>query len=270
MLSGGGEAATAEHEAAMREAHETIMALHRGFLATPYRPTGLSTSARAIVRLVDELQWLDAIIMTSRPLADGAELSRASCAVRSAAASVLEHAADRVDSPAASPDGLRLAMSGLREALDRLEQTATAELPVRRVPATAAPGATASQGQLAGEEQITEFVTSLDSSFRAQELSYAVSQIAHNIHLAVAAEQRGWLERMLGREPSNGLAGVLPAATERFMELVSSVDRQYLRLPGLFHEILNEPDRATWIDKFATAMLGFRPSPSESTMDGRP
>ncbi len=62
----------------------------------------------------------------------------------------------------------------------------------------------------------------------------------------------------------------LPAATERFMERVSSVDRQYLRLPGLFHEILNEPDRANWIDKFAGAMLGFRPSASETTMDGRP
>jgi alpha-beta hydrolase superfamily lysophospholipase len=50
-----------------------------------------------------------------------------------------------------------------------------------------------------------------------------------------------------------------PAATERFMERVSSVDRQYLRLPGLFHEILNELDRTTWIDKFATALLGWQP-----------
>jgi alpha-beta hydrolase superfamily lysophospholipase len=44
------------------------------------------------------------------------------------------------------------------------------------------------------------------------------------------------------------------------MERVSSVERQYLRLPGLYHEILNEPDRATWIDKFATAILAWRPS----------
>jgi alpha-beta hydrolase superfamily lysophospholipase len=32
-----------------------------------------------------------------------------------------------------------------------------------------------------------------------------------------------------------------------------------LRLPGLYHEILNELDRATWIDKFAAAFLGWRP-----------
>ncbi|HEY2733710.1 MAG TPA: alpha/beta hydrolase [Polyangiales bacterium] len=61
----------------------------------------------------------------------------------------------------------------------------------------------------------------------------------------------------------------LPSATERFMESVSSVDRQYLRLPGLYHEILNEPDRATWIDKFATAMLGWKPAASEPAMERR-
>jgi len=56
----------------------------------------------------------------------------------------------------------------------------------------------------------------------------------------------------------------LPKATERFMERVSSVDRQYLRLSGLYHEILNEPDRATWIDRFATAMLDWRPMLAEA------
>jgi lysophospholipase len=58
-----------------------------------------------------------------------------------------------------------------------------------------------------------------------------------------------------------------PAATERFMERVSSVDRQYLRLPGHYHEILNEPDRATWIDKFATAMLGWSSAPANAKME---
>jgi lysophospholipase len=61
----------------------------------------------------------------------------------------------------------------------------------------------------------------------------------------------------------------LPAATERFMERVSSVDRQYLRLPGLYHEILNEPERATWIDKFATAMLSWRSAPAEAKVEPR-
>lgn len=61
----------------------------------------------------------------------------------------------------------------------------------------------------------------------------------------------------------------LASATERFMERVSSVDRQYLRLPGLYHEILNEPDRATWIDKFATAMLGWRAAEQGANLESR-
>jgi hypothetical protein len=57
-------------------------------------------------------------------------------------------------------------------------------------------------------------ISSLDPSFRAQELSYIVSQIAGNIDLAAAAERRSWLEQLLGRRPA-GLAGPLAAAQER-------------------------------------------------------
>jgi lysophospholipase len=62
----------------------------------------------------------------------------------------------------------------------------------------------------------------------------------------------------------------LPAATERFMERVGSVDRQYLRLPGLYHEVLNEPDRANWIDKLAVALLSFRPARAGASAEAAP
>ena len=45
------------------DARAALTALSRTFLATPYRPTGLTTSARAGVRLVDELQWLGGIVL---------------------------------------------------------------------------------------------------------------------------------------------------------------------------------------------------------------
>lgn len=41
--------------------------LRTAFDATPYRPTGLSTSSRALVRLVDELTWLSTIVADSSP-----------------------------------------------------------------------------------------------------------------------------------------------------------------------------------------------------------
>jgi hypothetical protein len=66
----------------------------------------------------------------------------------------------------------------------------------------------------AAEEPVSEFITSLDPTFRAQELGFAVSLIARNIDLTAAAERRSWRERLLGRQPE-GLSGTLSAAQER-------------------------------------------------------
>ena len=57
-------------------------------------------------------------------------------------------------------------------------------------------------------------LSSLDPSFRAQELSFVVSQIARNVDLAAAAERRT-LDRPAARPPAAGLAGGLAAAQER-------------------------------------------------------
>src|SRR3954453_6896617 len=46
--------------------------LHATFFATPFRPTGLSTAARAAVRLGDELRWLSALIVEAMPETRGA------------------------------------------------------------------------------------------------------------------------------------------------------------------------------------------------------
>ena len=58
------------------------------------------------------------------------------------------------------------------------------------------------------------FITSLDPSFRAQELSFVASQVAGNVELAAAAARRTWAQRLLGRPPK-GVAGSLSAAQER-------------------------------------------------------
>ena len=105
-----------------------------------------------------------------------------------------------------SPDDLHEALAALEASLAGLERNATVDLPVGRASA---------RGQLkASEEQITEFVTSLDPGFRSQELSFAVSQIAANIDLAAAAERRSWYERVAGRQPA-GLTSTFAAAQER-------------------------------------------------------
>ena len=213
------------HEEAVAGAHTAVEALRRAFFATPYRPTGLSTGARALVRLVDELFWLDAIITHSGithsrithsgithsgPRRLGNPPNVASCQVKLRAASVLDRGAELLSAPVSRPEALGDALAELRRALAEVEQTATIEL--ARVPgAHVPPGA---RGELAGGEEVKELVSALDPSFRAQELSFVVRQMAANIALASAAEQRNWLERLLGRQPT-GLPNTLSAARQR-------------------------------------------------------
>ncbi len=194
-------------ERAVMQAKDAVSALRRAFLATPYRPTGLSTAARAVVRLVDELSWLNTLVVRCSQHAEGAVVGRAACAVRLAAAAVLERGADLLDVTGGNSDDLRAAVAELTGASRRVERSAIADLPVLR--ATPAPSPIA-----APEEPASEFITSLDPSFRAQELSFAVSLIASNVDRTAAAERRSWRERLLGRQPE-GLPGTLSAAHER-------------------------------------------------------
>ncbi|UQX89418.1 FUSC family protein [Jatrophihabitans telluris] len=199
-------------------ASDAVAAVHRNFLATPYRPTGLSTGARSLVRLVDELNWLQSIVVQADSMPGprpDSPTRRPACAVKLAAADVLDRGADLLGAIGASstgPDALHQATKALEHAVTAVERSATTTLPVRRLPAATARTDPRGSGELESDE--LEFVSALDPSFRAQELSYAVGQIARNIDLTAAAERRGWLERLLGRQPA-GIGGTLASAGER-------------------------------------------------------
>ena len=186
--------------------NDAVAELQRAFLATPYRPTGLTTATRMLVRLVDELNWLNAIVLQPARSPNGMAPDHPAGAVKLAAASVLERGADLLDAPGADPDALHGALDELGAALADLERRDALALPVRE-PATA-------RAASAGDGRVGAFISSLDPSFRAQELSFVVSQIARNVDLAAAAERRSWLERLFGRQPP-GLAGTFSAAQER-------------------------------------------------------
>jgi uncharacterized membrane protein YccC len=204
-LSDADEALVRDREHAIAQASKAIAALRRSFLATPFRPTSLSTPARTVVRLVDELIWLNAIAVESPERLDGVPADHAACAVKLAAAAVLERGAELLAVTGGDCQELHAAMSELSEATDRLEDDATAYLPVRTL---------RSGGEHASEDRISEFITSLDPNFRAQKLAFAVETIARNIDLAAAAERRSWRQRLLGRQPE-GLDGTLSAAQQR-------------------------------------------------------
>ena len=95
----------------MRTADEAVAALHRAFLATPYRPTSLSTAARTVVRLVDELSWLNAIVVESAEPAERTPANHAACAVKVAAAAVLEQGAELLEVTGGDCQELHAAMA---------------------------------------------------------------------------------------------------------------------------------------------------------------
>ena len=85
VLSGRDDLTRSARADAIAEADAAVAELSRMFLATPYRPTGLSTSARTVVRLVDEVRWLQAILAEA-PLPSGPRINHGAGAVKGAAA----------------------------------------------------------------------------------------------------------------------------------------------------------------------------------------
>ena len=220
LLSGMDEQFALDRDHAAAQSDQAVEALRSSFLAMPYRPTGLSTPARTTVRLVDELAWLNSIVIQPGLHRDG--VNRAALRVKEAAAAVLDRAADLLDSRGGSSDELDAAVAELAAARAEMQEGVMTDLPVRSLrPANdravagppAEPEPPASY-PAAGGEPVSEFITSLDPAFRAEELSYAVSLIARNVELTAAAERRSWRERWLGRQPE-GVPGTLSAARER-------------------------------------------------------
>jgi uncharacterized membrane protein YccC len=192
------------HVQAVVDADAAVAALHESFLATPYRPTGLSTPARTVVRLVDEVNWLNAVVVKTSPLHKAIPVNHGALEVKRTAAKVLDcGAADLLDGRSADVAALTACVAALRQALAAMQSEMTKRLPVARIPESSPDG-----------DRVVEIVSSLEPSFRAQELTFAVGQIATNIERTILADRRSWLDRMLGRQPQ-GLPGILSAAHER-------------------------------------------------------
>jgi Fusaric acid resistance protein-like len=204
VLSGYSDDAKLAADEARALADATIGALDKLFLGTPYRPTGLSTRARAEIRLVDELRWLSGAVLRSGFKRRTVRPDQSICDVKLAAAEVLEKAAIMLRpsdiSPQAAAAELGAARGRMRDALHALESSAT-RLPV-------------GQPQPDGGTAVMTMVSALDPSFRTQELAYITEQIGANVDYAAAASRRTWLQRVLGRQPS-GFTGPLSSARER-------------------------------------------------------
>ena len=210
-----GAASSEDKKGVTVSAEVAVDTLHRTFLAAPWRPTGLGTSSRAVVRLVDELLWMGDQIVVLTTTTATTPGTRLTCQIHSSSAAVLETGAALLVAPSSSSAELDGALRNLSDALEAMESEVTLQVPISaRFEYSALELATSVTGEETIDRPIEEFVTSLEPSFRAQELGYAASLVGSNIELAAAADRRGWLEAIAGVEPGDA-SGPLNSARDR-------------------------------------------------------
>jgi uncharacterized membrane protein YccC len=175
-----GADARAEDADTAAAARASIEALRQSFRRTAYRPTTLTTSGRAMVRMVDELDWVSIIASEYGLAVKRAAAVSEVAAVWHAAADVLDRCADVLGLP--SDIDTRPARAALDAAMERLH----AAMDVVRHSDTV-------------RRQLR--LTSCEPSFRGQELGYAARQVGGNVQLMGAAEARSFIDRLLGRMP---------------------------------------------------------------------
>ncbi|WP_269854709.1 FUSC family protein [Streptomyces sp. RPT161] len=196
---------SADFDVLAQRAAGAVTALRTSFFGTSYCPTGLTTSARALIRVIDQVVWLDAILArTPQDMRPGSTAS-AVCEVKLEAATLLERGAALLESVSGDPHRLETDLRRLERAREAMGRAVTSALPVH--------GAPRPQHGVS-DKGVTDFVSSLAPSFRAQEMAFAISAIAVNIELSVAARQRSWWQHLLGRRPV-GETSPLSSAQER-------------------------------------------------------
>ncbi|HEY1833384.1 MAG TPA: FUSC family protein [Solirubrobacteraceae bacterium] len=187
------------------ESATSAMELRNAFYATPYRPGGLSTSSRALVRATDALIWLDRVfarVPLDETTTTKAANSGAVCALTIVAAELLEHCADLLLAGEGDLAHLDEDLERLHNARQRMEAALTTAT------ATEATTPADDTARRSADDTALNLVSSLQPSFRAQEISFVVAHVAANVHLGVAARERGWWSHLLGGEPRQpGQAG---------------------------------------------------------------
>jgi uncharacterized membrane protein YccC len=147
----------------IREADGAVGDLRRRFVATPFRPTGTTSSAEALAFLVDELEWVRAVIV--------------------------QRAAGRDICPEENRETVSAAVAVLRAGASRL-QGSDARPDLDRVLAARKAGTKAllqSIRQLPAEHDDEALASVLEPSFRANQLSYAAWELGLNALLATGA-----------------------------------------------------------------------------------
>ncbi|MFD8510821.1 FUSC family protein [Streptomyces antimycoticus] len=187
------------------EAAAAVTAVRTSFFSTSYRPTGLSTAARALIRVIDQVVWLNTILKRAPLESQPEPAATAVCSVKLESAALLERGAALLESVVGAPSELDAGLRRLEQARAAMERTVTSLVPLHR--GETCPGAVP-------DVAVSEFVRSLQPSFHAQQMACAISAIAVNVEVAAAAHQRSWWQHLLGCR-TEGVESPLSSARER-------------------------------------------------------
>ncbi|MDT4936434.1 MAG: hypothetical protein QOG80_105, partial [Pseudonocardiales bacterium] len=175
---------------------QAASAMKSAFRMSATRTAALSTGARLVIRLVDELEWLTSIVADACATAPD-EWPAEGRRLRDAAARVLVSCADALEHPGTGPSPQ--ACGELAGCIADLQaaRSAVAEETVRDLQASAL------------DQSAGEFERPL---YAAHELGYAVALAAGTVSAIAAADSRSWWARLTGRQVVLDEFGVVAAA----------------------------------------------------------
>ena len=198
VITTRGAGDTANADAMCDQVTESLGALRRTFRGTAFRPVGLTSGSRALVRLVDELEWLGAVVrlLSTEQMDTWPQLARdasaAGAEVLRACGGVLN--ADR-RSQLADDHGLNEALAELAVARHRVAAETRALLD---------PDSTAE----------------VELPYQGHQLGYTAALIGETVRWAAESDARPVLDRVLGRPPAHDtsapLSPALTIATSQF------------------------------------------------------
>ena len=172
--------------------------LRAAFRTSATRTAAVSTGARLLIRLVDELEWLATAVTNACADAPGGwpESGRR---LRETASQVLANCADSLEHDGAGPDlatcsSLDACIAELDRARSAVAESTLAELRASTAPADSR--ATASAGTAVATAAPGEFERPL---YAAHELGYAVGLAARTVATIADADSRSWWARVRGR-----------------------------------------------------------------------
>jgi uncharacterized membrane protein YccC len=183
---------TADADALCELVVASLASLRQTFRGTAFRPVGLTTGSRALVRLVDELEWLGAVVRTlkTEQIETWPQLARDTSF---AAADVLRASAEVLSREARS---VLVDDHGLTVALERLE--------------IARHHVAADTRALLDPNSSAE----IELPYQGHELAYAGSLVGDTVRWAAESDARPVIDRVLGRKPAHETASPLSPAVQ--------------------------------------------------------